>query len=106
MIRQKKEKKGLSKFFETQEPSKFIGFFSVLILLVVGLVACLTTSIFDIDKFVKFLSAFAWILMPFVMIVAIGRGAKNFIAAKYTGSLPSDLPKPEEKPKTPVTPTH
>lgn len=94
-------KKGLSKFFETSEPSKFIGFFSVLILLVVGIIASLNFPIFDMDKFVKFLGAFSWILGPFVLVVALGRSAKNLIAAKYTGALPQE----ERKAATPVPPS-
>jgi hypothetical protein len=55
----------------------------VFIILAWGIVASLRNSIFDMTKTIEFLKSYSPVLIPLILGIALGRGAKNYFAAKY-----------------------
>jgi len=73
----------------TEKPNKTKSFSKTLVLVIlilftiVGIIGTFNNSPINMDKFVKFLSGFAWVFSPFVLAVAGGRMGKNYLSAKY-----------------------
>ena len=55
----------------------------VFVVLSWGIGASIKNSPFEMAKVIDFLKAYSPVLIPLILGIALGRGAKNYFAAKY-----------------------
>lgn len=65
---------------------------SFIIFGLIGIAGCFDVLNFDMDKYVKFISAFAYIWAPLVIAVGAGRAVKNYSNQKYGSSTTPTTP--------------
>lgn len=63
--------------------SKLVIVGVVVLIAIFGIIGSFEFMKFNIDNYVKFLASFAPLFTPFTVVVGVGRGAKNYINARY-----------------------